>query len=233
MKEKLHALIDAARKEEQRVLVPRVDDEPPPVAGQWTAKDQLAHLTAWRVFAAAELDANRTGDAMPDATMEEEVFNARTYAETHGRPAAQIIAAARASWDRLADAVDAASEEVLLKPRLRRPNQPQWQTVPNNTYYHVAEHLGYWYVDLGDEAGAERAAQWGYDLTVSTYPEERARGTAEYNLACFYAKHGRPADVFSHLKRAIELRPDLREWAKEDSDLDSVRSAEEVPELLR
>lgn len=230
MKAKLHSLIDAARAKEEEDLVPQVNDAPPPVPGQWTAKDQLAHLTAWRVFAADELEANGRGETMPDATIEEEVFNARAYAANRDRPAPQVIAAARDSWDRLGMAVDEASDEVLLKPRQRRPNQPQWQTVPNNTYYHLAEHLRYWYLDLGNKAAAEQAARWGYDVAVATYPEDRIVAVAEYNLACFYASVGRGEQAVSRLKRAFELRPDLRDAAKEDHDLDPIRA--EVTELL-
>ncbi len=230
MKEKLHSLINAARAQEEEALVPHVDDAPPPVPGQWTAKDQLAHLYSWRVFAADELDANRRGESMPDVTLDEDEFNKRFYAQTHDLPASQVIATARESWDRLAAAVDAASGEDLLKPRLRRPNQPQWHTVPNNTYYHLAQHLGYWYTDLSDEASAEKAAKWGYDVAVATYPEDRVRGVAHYNLACFYAMHSRADEALAHFKTAFELRAELRDWAKEDHDLDPIRSA--LTELL-
>lgn len=230
MKVKLHSLIDAARAKEEEALVPQVNDAPPPVPGQWTAKDQLAHLTAWRVFAADELEANGRGETMPDATIEEELFNARAYASNRDRPASEVVAAARDSWDRLGVAVDDASDAVLLKPRQRRPYQQQWQTVPNNTYYHLAEHLVYWYLDLGDVAQAERAARWGYDLAVGTYPEDRVVAVAEYNLACIYGRVGRVDEAVSRLKRAFELRPDLRDVAKDDTDLDPIRA--EVTKLL-
>lgn len=230
MKEKLRMLIDAARAKEEVTLVPRVNDAPPPVAGQWTAKDQLAHLTSWRAFAAGEVDANRRGEPMPDVSLDEDVANAKFFAETHDLPAAVVIERAHASWDGLAAAVDAAGEEVLLRPRLRRPNQPQWQTVPNNTWFHLAEHLGYWYSEQGDEAGAEDAAKWGYELAVTTYPEDRIKGMSEYNLACFYAKRGRSLEALPRLKLAFELRPELREAAKQDPDLEPIRA--ELAELL-
>ena len=34
------------------------------------------------------------------------------------------------------------------------------------------------------------------------------------------------------LRKGIELRPDLREWAKQDTDLDPIRSKPEVASLL-
>ena len=65
IKDDLRRLIKAARDRESQELTPHVDDSPPAEAGRWTAKDNLAHLSAWRLTAASELDAARTGRAMP------------------------------------------------------------------------------------------------------------------------------------------------------------------------
>ena len=40
-----------------------------------------------------------------------------------------------------------------------------------------------------------------------------------YNLACAEARAGRVDAARSHLSRALELRPELREWADKDDDL--------------
>ncbi|MDQ3866328.1 MAG: hypothetical protein M3304_05820 [Actinomycetota bacterium] len=46
-----------------------------------------------------------------------------------------------------------------------------------------------------------------------------------YNLACFEALAGRSEDALDHLRRASELEPEkVREWARDDPDLDSIRS---------
>ncbi len=44
-------------------------------------------------------------------------------------------------------------------------------------------------------------------------------GAAYYHLARFEVKGGRREDAVGHLKRALELRPDLREHAGQDEDL--------------
>ena len=46
---------------------------------------------------------------------------------------------------------------------------------------------------------------------------------ALYNLACFYATTGQPDKALPLLPEALRLRPDLVEWSKEDSDLDTLR----------
>jgi tetratricopeptide (TPR) repeat protein len=186
MRRKLLDLIKAGRDKEESDLLPDVNDAPPDESGRWTAKDQLAHLTAWRQVAVAEMDAVRTGGPAPDVSDDDNVESAKTYKKT----------------------------------RLRRPQQPLWQAIPNNTYFHLAEHLAYWHIDRGDAAAAEEAAKWGYELATSTFPDNRARGLAVYNLGCFYAKHDRAADAMPYLRKGIELRPELRDWAKQDTDLD-------------
>jgi len=45
-----------------------------------------------------------------------------------------------------------------------------------------------------------------------------------YNVACCEALAGRSADAIAHLRRAIELSDVTRDYAAEDSDLDSLRA---------
>jgi tetratricopeptide (TPR) repeat protein len=50
-----------------------------------------------------------------------------------------------------------------------------------------------------------------------------------YNLACAEALAGRPDDALSHLRRALELRPELKEWAATDEDFADLRSRPDWP----
>lgn len=68
----------------------------------------------------------------------------------------------------------------------------------------------------------------------------RARETLEasgyatplYNLACCEALTGRKEDAIAHLRVAVERRPSLRDVAKEDTDLDTLREEPAFRELL-
>ena len=53
-----------------------------------------------------------------------------------------------------------------------------------------------------------------------------------YNLACCEALTGRTTDAVEHLRQAIERSERLREFAKEDSDLDSIRDESAFKELV-
>jgi tetratricopeptide (TPR) repeat protein len=232
LKDKLRRLIRAGRDKEASDLLPLVDDAPPVDRGRWTAKDNLAHLTAWRLSAAAELAAARTGDVSSVPTADVNEFNARTYEEMRDKPAASVLDDGLRSWNSLLAALEACTEEELAKPRVRRPEQPAWMVIPGNTYFHVAEHLGYWYTEHDDQAAAEAVAKWAHGLAVQSFPDDRSRGIADYNLGCFYAVRGRAEDALPYLQNAIELNPSLEEWARSDTDLDPIRSVPGVVRLL-
>ncbi len=74
------------------------------------------------------------------------------------------------------------------------------------------------YLDAGD-----------YDRAVAVASEGLARHPYDpglvYNVACYEALAGRREDALAHLREAYDLAPDrVREWARDDSDLDSIRA---------
>jgi hypothetical protein len=222
-----------AREKEASALVPFVDDSTPYAPERWSAKDNLAHLTAWRLLAAAELDAVRTGIGSSMVTEEtQEAHNARVYEATRHEPAALAREACDRSWDALATALEACSDEDLEKPRLRRPEQLVWQLIPGNTYFHVGQHVGWWSTERGADEAAENAAKWSRDLAITTFPGERSRGTADYNLGCFYSARGQLEKAIPLLRSGFELNSMLREMARKDTDLDPIRSSPELMGLL-
>jgi mannose-6-phosphate isomerase-like protein (cupin superfamily) len=50
-----------------------------------------------------------------------------------------------------------------------------------------------------------------------------------YNLACAEALAGHADDALTHLRRAVELRPETADWAREDEDFASLRDREDWP----
>jgi hypothetical protein len=53
-----------------------------------------------------------------------------------------------------------------------------------------------------------------------------------YNLACCESLAGRTEDALEHLRQAIELMDGMRDYAKGDSDLDSIREEPAFEELV-
>jgi hypothetical protein len=219
MKAKLLSLIEIGRNKEGEVFVPLVDDSAPARPGIWTIKDTVAHLTSWREVAAGELDSVRTGAPAPEVADEDDVQNAKFYAQTHDEPARSVLESGSRSWDALAAAVDACTEEQLQAPRPHHPQLKVWQVVPENAIDHMADHLGYWYADRGDAASEEKVAMWRYDVEVAAFPEDRRRAVEDYVLARFYAGKGRTDEARARIERSFDLRPELRDYAKSDPEL--------------
>jgi len=78
------------------------------------------------------------------------------------------------------------------------------------------------YAHRGDYDRAIELAQTGLDEN----PDDSG---ILFNLACFEAMGGRADDAIAHLRRSIELNPEMAEFAKTDSDFDTIRDREDFP----
>lgn len=91
-------------------------------------------------------------------------------------------------------------------------------------------HPGGWEINVlanppylaGDYEEAIRIASQG----LETAPDNAG---LLYNLACFNALAGRGDEAVALLRRAYEVLPAAREWATDDTDLDSIRAREDFP----
>jgi tetratricopeptide (TPR) repeat protein len=72
---------------------------------------------------------------------------------------------------------------------------------------------------LGDYDGAIEATE----NALRVESDEKELCLAYFNLARYNALMGRTEEAMNHLKTALENDESLRKWAREDSDLDSLR----------
>ncbi len=116
----------------------------PALAGGWSVKDTLAHLTVWHRRAldlidplepprVPEIPAGGIADSQVDA------FNARFYAEHKDQPLVEALAAFRESYRQLLDAAQRLAEADLMKPL--SGGASVWELIAGNTYTHYPEHL--------------------------------------------------------------------------------------------
>jgi tetratricopeptide (TPR) repeat protein len=77
----------------------------------------------------------------------------------------------------------------------------------------------------------QEAGEPGRGVDVFLEALERYPGNPNvlYNLACFESLAGRADEALVHLSEAIELRPEMTEWAQTDSDFDAIRSDARFP----
>jgi hypothetical protein len=228
----LHALllrtIDEARRREVE-LTSLCDDSPAADPARWTAKDHVAHLSAWRRHAAGILRSASAGHA-PEEPDDIDERNAVIHAASRGRAAPLVLADALDSYEELAGAIQACSVEQLNGPRHGRPGEV-WRVVPGNGHPHVAQHLVQWYREHGDESAAEATARWMRDLD-DLFTDRHSRAVAAYNQACFHARVGDVDRALPLLATSLETDPGLREWAAQDPDLDPVRGDAAVRALV-
>lgn len=113
-----------AEREYWRSLVARAGpdrlEEPGPM-GAWTFKDLAAHLTGWRERAIGRLEAAGRGDEAPPTPwpphlIEDDEVNDWIQSQSAGRTARDVLEAADDSFQRLASAVAALSEEDVETP---------------------------------------------------------------------------------------------------------------------
>ena len=81
----------------------------------------------------------------------------------------------------------------------------------------------YWFAAQAPyQAGDYKRAVEIVSEGLETWPDH---GTIHYQLACFHALDGNPDAAVHHLDRAFTADPRTREWASDDTDLDSIRDA--------
>jgi len=176
------------------------------------------------------VEAVRTGGA-PPPPVEDDTQNAIIYQANRDRSAAEIQADARQSWDRVAAAVGACSEDDLMRPHPHVKDRSLLDSGPANGG-HLGIHLMFWYLERGDETSAEAAMRWAYELETAAAEDAKARAFASYNFACFYGRIGRAAGALPLLRDSFEGAPELVGLARKDTDLDAIRTDTEVAALL-
>jgi hypothetical protein len=93
----------------------------PGVAGDWSIKDIVAHLTGWRQRTVARFQAASRHEPTPPAPwppnlQTDDEINAWIYAANRDRPLADVLRESRDVFDQLAQALDAFPEAELIDP---------------------------------------------------------------------------------------------------------------------
>ncbi len=132
---------------EDRMLLPGA------AAPEWTVKDVIAHLTAWRGRSCARLQAGlrHTAPTQPpwpaefDENDAAEVnrINTWIYQTNRDRPLAAVLHESEAAWQQLADLVSALPATDLLDTQrfVWLGGAPLGSAVLNASFAHLHEHI--------------------------------------------------------------------------------------------
>ena len=101
---------------------------------------------------------------------------------------------------------------------------------PTTTVLAIGAKPGEAYRPLGWEWSSEAFPFFGsgeperaYELLAAANTEHPDAPSVLYNLACAEALLGKSDEAVEHLRRAVELYPGFAEYARKDTDFDSIR----------
>jgi hypothetical protein len=117
----------------------------PGVNGNWSIKDHIAHLLAWQDHLQELLQAVLDGKKEPPKPEQEfstvDEINEYIYQKHKDRSLAEVLAAFRASYQRVLSTVQALSQESLNAPfPWYEDDNPIGPLAAGDTYQHYEEH---------------------------------------------------------------------------------------------
>ena len=113
------------------------------VAGDWSVKDILAHITAWEQCMLGWLAETRQGliPRLPASKHDLHRWNVRFYLENQGCPLAEVLSAYRQTYSKVLQSIARMSEEELVNEiHGAWPEGALWQGIADNTWGHYKEH---------------------------------------------------------------------------------------------
>jgi mannose-6-phosphate isomerase-like protein (cupin superfamily) len=194
--------------------------------GVWRPIRRALGITGFGVNA---YSAERAGDALIEPHDE-------TSPGAGGHEELYVVVEGAATFTVDAERVDAPAGTLLLvEPETRREAVA---AADDTTVLVVGGKPGaaippspfeYWYAAIP----AERRGDFGraYAIAAEGLEHWPDHGTLHYALACYAAREGRADRALDHLRTAFANDPRTREWAREDSDLDSIRDDPAFPDL--
>src|SRR3712207_2783768 len=148
-KTRLLETLRAKRAEWDAVLadVPADRMTEPGVAGEWSVKDIIAHLTYYERWIADRLREQLRGESyVPTAldAMSDDARNDVIYQQNRNRPVADVLAESRQAFQDLLDGVEAHAEAFLIEPQ-QFEGAPQpitiWHLLRGDVYDHYGQHI--------------------------------------------------------------------------------------------
>jgi hypothetical protein len=214
------ATLQAAREAERDIIgaLPEEVRLAPGPDGGWTPKDIQAHLSLWKARQAERHAAARRGEAMAPPDEDLDAINAELHASRVDWGWEAIAAEADQVTDELVAEIQATDLEKLLG------NKRLLGGTMGNGASHALEHLPALARAHDREERVLALAREIEDIIRGSAFPDTDKGVFLYNQACFHALGGRLDEARALLPDAFRVRPDLAQWAQQDSDLEALRA---------
>jgi len=191
----------------------------------WSAKDTLIHCAHWQGELANNLVAVSKGNP-PER--EDNISRANdAIFELHRKDSWEMaMAGLKDSYQRLSEQLQRLTEADLTNLEFFRwqNGRPIWRIIAGNGALHPLAHLaGY----TRQHTGVKRILA-AYEAVLPRLSElDESPGwqaLLEYDLTCFCALAGQKERAIKSLSSSLGLSPDYQDLARQDTDLDSLRS---------
>jgi tetratricopeptide (TPR) repeat protein len=233
LKRKALGLLERAYKEEQ-AFVQRLSDEERFTVGtpeQWSAKDTIAHIAAWKERAVQELTAMASGEPGPDFDGYDQI-NARIFKKHQDFAWSEVLNKSRQVHRLLQEQTEAMPNDVLTDTRaLDWYGEPIWQLIVVRGCTHPLHHLAQRYIERGNADYATRIQEEATDLLLQLDDDSVWQSYVHYGLANHYAGLGQTEKTINELREAFRLNPDLIERSRENPSFASVQEDTEYRSL--
>lgn len=200
----------------------------------WSAKDNLFHAVYWAGSRLEMLETISRGEPWEEADHGDftevnreifERFRDRSWTDLQG-----MIAETYRGGKRF---LEQHSEEALAE-KTPGDERPVWRVMADNFLNHPMIHI--WQL-LQSSGLTERISEmFGSRYAGMLRGLDQGEGwlsTIDYNQACLLVLSGKYQDALPLLERAFRASPQLKEWSREDTDLDPLRNLDEFQKLVQ
>jgi hypothetical protein len=213
--DEVQAYIDALT-DEQKAIVGTSDD--------WSPKDILAHMTAWKEQVVINVQAGKRGESEP-VKVDYQVLNGEFFEKHYARSWEEILEYRRETQKDLLKELEAMSDDDFKRTEgvPMQGGRPLWQMVVGIVFTHPMGHLRDPVLARGDYARAVEMQKEICRLLSELDDDDAWMGAQQYNLACTYSLVGQKDNAIRTLREALKMTPDLVEWSKKDPDFEPIR----------
>ena len=232
-KTQLLKLLERASLEEQKLIKSLSEKERSAVGTleQWSPKDMIAHVAAWKEEMAQRLTDTKT-DTLPDAMEEIDKINAEIFEQHRHQSWAEILDLTKRAYHSLVKQTQSLDDLYNTQAFPWQGGSPLWRWIVGHGYTHPIMHLAQFYIGRGDIRSAVKIQEEATEVLMPFDEGPAWQGVVRYNLACVYAQGGEKQKAISGLRQAFQLNPGLMEYSKSDPDLAAIQEAPEFQALL-
>ena len=195
----------------------------------WSAKDVVAHISAWKQQAALTLDAAARGKRQFGID-NVDTFNARIFEEQHTRQWSDVTHDMKRIYEQFVARLENCAEADLIDSRrfVWRDNEPLWKLVMCDGYEHPIQHLSNFYLKRENVARATEVQATAVETMARFFRNTDYYSYALYNLGCLYAKTRRTDEASLIFDEALKLNPGLIVEFQQDPELKLQRAVQQV-----